>query len=203
MIFTPTTPEQVDTAADLLLNAKGTRGNIKTKIFVPNNNYTIAMLCQEGQPPEFPLSGRTLDTKNLESINAITSASESSIQEIYDAKKKCNAKPSSLLEIFTRINNAANQKQYGKIIIFLQLPWSKEELNESQQEKSLQQVKISVDNLSKTQQVEQVILFGVNTTTPALLSSTFQSLNGKIITNTSKSLNEQSLQQVNKKLKSY
>jgi hypothetical protein len=202
MIFTPTTREQTKTAAKLLLNAKGTNRDIKTKIFVPDNNYTIAILCQNDQPPEFPLPGKALDSKNLGSINVLTSKTETSIKDIYDGKKKCNPQPSSLVNIFYHINNAAvNQKQYGKLIIFLQVPWNINELNKSEQKKHLEQLKISIDNLSKTQQVEQIVLFGVDSNTPALLSSSiFKSVTGKITISTSELLDSASLQQINKKL---
>lgn len=174
MIFSPIDNDknQLELASQFLANATEDGDNEQTKIIVPINNYTIAKICH-GDKPTFPLP--KLELHDPESSSSVTSEIERYLTDMKDKTEKCNATPFSLVELSKYLNDAAKHPENGKLIIFLQAPWKRDNLDA--QSKDLKAIELSMNTLAKSGQVEKIVLFGVSEDSAAIWGTSFKSFN--------------------------
>jgi hypothetical protein len=172
MVFSPVSKDSINLARQFLVNAKD---NVvgSTQIIVPNNKYTVGEICQSNQV-DFPTP--QLPVINSQGIQAVTSKIEKSLKEIKDGNKSCNADASALVTLSTNLNHASKKSE--QLIIFIQAPWSKQEISEE----TLRQLLDGMTQLAQSGKVEKIVLFGINQDGSARLSKSFQAFNqaGKI-----------------------
>lgn len=147
----------------------------KTKIFLPNHQYTIIQLCHEGRP-DFIVPGQLVTDQN-DSIERITSGAFSALEKLEQDRKNnepCNASAKSLVQLSTNLNDAASKAQgkTNKMIVLLQAPWSWEDVD-----KVFPALKEGMSKLAKTKKFEKIFLFGVSTQGTDKLSQAFEKFN--------------------------
>jgi len=170
LILSPTNPDQVNIAYKLLVNAKENGVNGKTQIIKQNNSYTVVELCQQDQP-NFIVP--QLKPTDVTSLTAVTNTAQASLKEIKEGKKSCIATANSLVEISENLNAAANDPNNGKLIIFLQAPWGRDEISDE----TLKELTTNIEKLAQSKKVEKLIVFGINPDGADRLSQSFNSLN--------------------------
>lgn len=172
-ILAPINTEQAKLSKRFLLNAKENNAvNGETQIITPNNSYTVVELC-ERDTPDFLIPG--INLKKGSDPETVTKLAETSVKKIIEGNKKCTASSSALVEVSKNLNQAASGANDKKIIVFLQAPWSKNEVPED----TLKNLTNAINKLAKSNRVEKIILFGVAPNGADRLATAFQALNNK------------------------
>lgn len=171
LIFTPLDDTQLELAQNFLSKAKRDTGSDQTKIFLEGNNYTIFLLCNDDVLSITPNLKMETNTK----VDAVTSLIDSELTKFPKNQQSCQSKPSSLMKVAAHLSDATKHKENGKLIVFLQAPWTKEQIQE--QPELIDRLKTSMKDLEATKQVEQILLFGISSDGAGYISSAFTAFN--------------------------
>jgi hypothetical protein len=174
-ILTPTNPDRAKLAKQTILNAKtdGSDGE-KTQVIFPAHNYTVIEICDRNTPDFMTSKISIQDVNNLDSV---TQKAEISIETIVKGTRSCKATAPSLVEVTKNINQAALNSQNKKMIIFLQAPWSRTEITDS----NLKDLSAAIDRLAATGKVERLVLTNLNPDGADRLTKSFQGLKNKVV----------------------
>jgi hypothetical protein len=170
IILAPNNNEQIVLAKKTLLMAKEDGVNGETQVIQPTYSYTVIVLCERNTPDIVLPNTKPSDTNSLDTV---TKEAEKSLKLIKDGEQKCIAGPSSLVEISSNLNQAASDKNNEKIIVFLQAPWSRDDVSAT----TLTTLKSAMDRLAQSGKVERLVLFGVHPNGADKLTQSFQGFN--------------------------
>jgi hypothetical protein len=166
--------KQITLAQQFLSNAKQDGDDGKTNIILPKNFYTIATIC-EGDNPSF--STPKLEVVDENSGEIATMAIDRFLVNLKSSTTTCNASPSAVLELSKYLGDAVKHPENGKLIVFIQIPWTREQL--AGHEKDLKTLETSMNELVTTGQIEKIILFGVSQDAAAFWGGYFKAFNMK------------------------
>lgn len=169
IVLSPINGDQAQQAKTLLLQAKG-KGQRTAKVIVPGNRYTIAKFC-ESDNPEFPNSGIDMVDETTIKMQAVTGNAELGLDSIINKTVSCKATATSLVNLVPYLNNAAIQRS-EKMVILIQAPWSKSEI-----EKVSAKIKEGMDKLSKSDKVEKIVVFDAQPSATDTVAKLFESFN--------------------------
>lgn len=169
IVLSPINANQAQQAKTLLLQAKG-KGQRTAKVIVPGNRYTIAKFC-ESDNPEFPNSGIDMVDETTIKMQAITGSAEVELDKIATNIVSCKAGATSLVNLVPYLNDAATRRT-EKMVILIQAPWSKSEI-----EKVSPKIKEGMDKLSKSDNIEKIIVFGAQQSATDTVAKLFESFN--------------------------
>ena len=169
IVLSPIDENQAKQAQTLLLQAKG-KGQPTARIIVPGNRYTIAKFCTI-ENPDFPNSGIDMVEDTTIKMQAITGSAEQALNKIIAKTVSCKASATSLVNLVPFLNSTATQRS-EKMIILIQAPWSKTDI-----EKISTEIKEGMDKLSQSGKVEKIIVFGVQEDASDSVAKIFESFN--------------------------
>lgn len=169
IVLSPINEDQAQQAKSLLLQAKG-KGQPTAKVIVPGNRYTVAKFC-ESDALDFPNSGRDMVNNGTTEMQAITGSAELGLAKIITKTVSCKATATSLINLVPYLNDAAIRRT-EKMVILIQAPWSKSEI-----EKVSAKIKEGMDKLSKSDKIEKIIVFGVQESATDTVAKLFESFN--------------------------
>jgi hypothetical protein len=169
IVLSPINENQAKQAQTLLLQAKG-KGQPTARVIVPGNRYTIAKFCTS-ENPDFPNSGIDMVEDTTIKMQAITGSAEQALNKIIAKTVICKASATSLVNLVPFLNSTATQRP-EKMIILIQAPWSKPDI-----EKISTEIKEGMDKLSQSGKVEKIIVFGVQEDASDSVAKIFESFN--------------------------
>ena len=155
----------------LLSNSRKSGSN--TRIISNNHEYVLAEMC-EGDTLQFPTPNISVSKNDSKSINSITLKQESSLKNIADKKKKCNATAKSLIDWAKYIGRYSEDKTVQKkMIAFLQVPWAAKDIDAE----TMKVLKYEMDKAAASTKIERVVIFGINPDATAKVAMAFQAFN--------------------------
>lgn len=161
-ILSPTNPDQIKQARALLGNAEDL--SIKS-----DNSYTVLELCASDEPTT--LVSR-IDLKDKAHIDSVTAEAFKSLTEKEQGNiTLCTASLKSLEKALTMLSHAAKQQKKGRLVAFIQAPWSVKADDDT-----LGKIKMQAEALQKSNQVDNVVLFGLDKRSALAISSSFEPL---------------------------
>ncbi len=164
-IFVPKSSEQIKQARTLLGNAEA------EDVITTGNSYTVLEICNTDKPSTL-VPRITLEKKK--NINAVTAQAFRSFKEKSDNQNQtnCQASLKSLEEVVKMLSHAAKEQRKGRLIAFIQAPW----MVKADDEVFLSGLTAQIEALKSSNQVEKIVLFGLNENSAQEISTPFASL---------------------------
>ncbi len=167
IVTAPIDKEQAELTRLFFVNAQANRSS-QTQIITATNRYTVAELCQ-GDSPAFPVADQ--EVRNSSDIKSVVGEPVKRIESIVKGETSCNATSKALTRIVTNLKQASNRGE--KLVIIMQIPWKTSQISNE----VLSQFKKGLDEIARLNNVEKVVLFGVNPSGSDRIAGAFESFN--------------------------
>lgn len=178
LVTAPVNKEQVSITESFLSMIESPE---RTRVITQGNKYTIAELCRSDNPL-MVLPGLEVSDSSEKQRAAVLSMAKSSLSRIREESepkkgesepKVCSSKPESLVNVITKLSDAATNEKNAGLILLAQAPWNQKELTPE----VLSKLTSANAQLSSKKKLRKIILFGVNPDSASKISQTFKIFN--------------------------
>jgi hypothetical protein len=169
IVTAPIDKEQAELTRLFFVNAQANR-SAQTQIITATNRYTVAELCQ-GDSPAFPVADQ--EVRNGSDIKSVVDEPVKRIEPIVKGNTSCNVTPKVLTRIVTNLKQASARGE--KLVIIMQIPWKAGQISND----VLSPFKKELDEIARLNNVEKVVLFGVDPSGSDRIAGAFESFNNK------------------------
>ena len=168
MGVTPNSQEQADLTMAFLSMVKGGNSE-KTRLITSENKYRVADLCSTSKA-SLLVPGLTILNDSEENRQTVVASAQMLTSKIKEKQASCDSTPQSLVDLITKISDAADKE---RLIILIQAPWNEQSLNDE----ILRKIADANLHLSKKKSVDKILLFGVSPQSASKLSKSFEVFN--------------------------